>query len=64
LWDRIIAEYGSYQRGDECFGAIWGVTVFGTGGCPEEQQLQMRAEFGWYAAGPRKHKADPLGSAL
>lgn len=47
LWDRIMAEYGSYQRGAECFGAIWGATVFGTGGCPVDQQLQMKAEFGW-----------------
>lgn len=47
LWDRIIAEYGSYQRGAECFGTIWGATVFGTGGCPVDQELQMRAEFGW-----------------
>lgn len=47
LWDRVIANYGSYQRGAECFAAIWGATVFGAGGCPGEQQLQMRAEFGW-----------------
>ena len=24
LWDRIISEYGTYQRGAECFAAIWG----------------------------------------
>jgi len=47
LWDRVIANYGSYQRGAECFAAIWGATVFGSGGCPDDQQLQMRAEFGW-----------------
>jgi len=47
LWDHVIANYGSYQRGAECFAAIWGATVFGSGGCPDDQQLQMRAEFGW-----------------
>lgn len=47
LWDRANSEYRDYQRVAECFAAIWGATVFGAGGCPDDQQLQMRAEFGW-----------------
>ena len=47
LWERMNENYGDYQRGAECFAAVWGATVFGAGGCPSEQQLQMRAEFGW-----------------
>ena len=47
LWDRVAADYGSYQRASECFAAVWGATVFGSGGCPSDQLAQMRAEFGW-----------------
>lgn len=47
LWDRVAADYGSYQRASECFAAVWGATVFGSGGCPADQVAQMRAEFGW-----------------
>ena len=47
LWGSTASAYGGRETAAECFARVFGATVFGSGGCSDEDAQRMRTEFLW-----------------